>query len=86
MMSGGDGVYGVSKYLVETVYVPPGAFQMGSGAPDTNERPAHTVTLTNGTHWMTTEFTNGHMEELKKRRPGKFDHMKTMCELEPRGL
>jgi len=92
MISGGDRVTGTSKYPVETVYVPPGTFQMGydkcyhySDSHKSDQCPPHTVTLTHGTHWMTTEFTNGHMEELKKRQPGKFDHYKKWCDLEPAG-
>jgi len=53
-------------------WIAPGSFQMGSNDGDSNEKPVHRVTLSEGYHLGATEVTQGQWEAVMGSNPSKF--------------
>jgi formylglycine-generating enzyme required for sulfatase activity len=61
-----------NQYGIELVYIPPGAFIMGADNDETNERPAHRVTITNAFYIGRYEVTQAQWRAVMGTNPKDF--------------
>ncbi|MFH0798787.1 MAG: SUMF1/EgtB/PvdO family nonheme iron enzyme [Pseudomonadota bacterium] len=96
MSDTGDGTTAVAKCPEGSVLIPRGAFQMGCDDHDDKgnelerllprcndiEAPPHPVEISQPFCIDEYTFTERKMEELKRAKPGRFDHIKTTCNID----
>jgi formylglycine-generating enzyme required for sulfatase activity len=61
-----------NQYGIELVYIPPGEFIMGADNDETNERPAHRVTISNAFYIGRYEVTQAQWQAVMGKNPSYF--------------